>query len=132
VSDLGATYHTDSLQDSQVCPDVIIECTGVAPVILEAITGGGQNAITCLTGISGVGRKTPIDIGDFNRTAVLQNDVIFGTVNANKRHYAAAAAALAAADTSWLERMITRRVNIDNFRDAFDQQDDDVKVVLDF
>ncbi|OUM42510.1 glucose 1-dehydrogenase [Arthrobacter sedimenti] len=132
VRDLGATYHTDSLQDSQVRPDVIIECTGVAPVILEAITGGGLNAITCLTGISGVGRKTPIDLGDLNRTAVLQNEVIFGTVNANKRHYTAAGEALAAADTSWLERLITRRVSIDNFRDAFDQQDDDVKVVLDF
>jgi threonine dehydrogenase-like Zn-dependent dehydrogenase len=132
VRDLGAVYHTDSLQDSQVSPDVIIECTGVAPVILEAMTGGGPNAITCLAGVSGVGQKTAIDIGDLNRTAVLQNDVIFGTVNANKRHYTAAAAALAAADTSWLERLITRRVGIDDFRDAFDQQDDDVKVVLDF
>ncbi|WP_181033628.1 glucose 1-dehydrogenase [Arthrobacter sp. SX1312] len=132
VRDLGAVYHTDSLQDSQVRPDVIIECTGVAPVILEAITGGGQNSITCLTGISGVGGKTPTDIGDLNRTTVLQNEVIFGTVNANKRHYTSAAAALAAADESWLERMITRRVRIDDFRDAFEQHDDDVKVVLDF
>lgn len=131
VRDLGAIYHTDSLQESQLRPDVIIECTGVAPVILEAITGAGQNAITCLAGISGVGRKTPVDIGSLNRTAVLQNDVIFGTVNANKRHYTAAGVALAAADESWLERLITRRVGIDDFRDAFDQQDDDVKVVLD-
>lgn len=131
VRDLGATYHTEPLQDSQMRPDVIIECTGVTPVILEAITGGGRNAITCLTGVSGVGRKTPIDIGDLNRTAVLENDVIFGTVNANKRHYTAAGAALAAADPSWLERLITRRVTLDNVRDAFEQQDDDVKVVLD-
>lgn len=131
VQDLGATYHSDSLPDSQVQPDVIIECTGVAPVILQAITGGRRNAITCLTGVSGVGRKTPVDIGDLNRTAVLENDVIFGTVNANKRHYIAAGEALAAADVSWLERLITRRVGIDDFREAFDHQDDDVKVVLD-
>lgn len=131
VKDLGASYHTESLQSSGVRPDVVIECTGVTPVILDAIARGGRNAITCLTGVSGTGRETSIDIGGLNRTAVLENDVIFGTVNANKRHYAAAGAALAAADESWLERLITRRVKLTDFREAFEREDEDVKVILD-
>ena len=33
------------------------------------------------------------DFGQFNNTMVLNNDVVFGAVNANRRHYEIAAAA---------------------------------------
>ena len=62
----------------------------------------------------------------------LRTDVVFGTVNANRAHYEAAAAALATADRGWLSRLITRRVPLDRWREAFEKRDDDVKVVLDF
>ena len=53
----------------------------------------------------------PVDVGGARTaTMVLENDVVFGSVNANRRHYEAAAAALAAADRPWLGRLITRRV----------------------
>ena len=61
---------------------------------------------------------------------MLENDVVFGSVNANRRHYEAAAAALAAADRAWLERLITRRVPLDSWRDALTRQDHDIKVVV--
>ena len=44
---------------------------------------------------------------------VLENDVVFGSVNANRRHYEEAAEALAKADPAWLGRLITRRVPLD-------------------
>ena len=97
VAALGATYHADTLAESGVKGDVIVECTGAAPVISEAMTCGAIDAITCLTGVSDVGDQQPFDIGGFNRNTVLRNNVIFGSVNANKRHYEAAAAALTAA-----------------------------------
>ncbi len=53
-----------------------------------------------------------------------------GSVNANRRHYQAAADALAKADRSWLGRMISRTVPIDNLSEAFDRQPDDIKVVI--
>jgi threonine dehydrogenase-like Zn-dependent dehydrogenase len=53
-------------------------------------------------------------------------------VNANRRHYAAAADALAKADARWLERLITRRVPLSQWQDAFVRRPDDIKVVLDF
>ena len=61
---------------------------------------------------------------------MLENDVVFGTVNANRRHYEAGAAALAAADRDWLARLITRRVPLADFADGFARRPDDVKVVL--
>jgi threonine dehydrogenase-like Zn-dependent dehydrogenase len=130
VHDLGATYHTKSLPDSGLEPDIVIECTGVASVVVDAITHNAANGICCLTGVSSGGRTLPLDIGEINRTAVLSNDVIFGTVNANRRHYEAAAQALVAADKEWLARLITRRVPLDQFQDGFARHAEDVKVVL--
>jgi hypothetical protein len=53
-----------------------------------------------------------------------------GSVNANRRHYQAAAEALAAADRDWLERLITRRVPLESYEDALETRPDDVKVVI--
>ena len=66
-----------------------------------------------------------------NRELVLENELVFGTVNANRRHYQAAAAGLAKADQSWLERLISRRVPLDRWSDALQRRPDDVKAVID-
>lgn len=131
VKDLGAIYHTDTLTDSGVRADVLVECTGVASVILETITRGAPDAIACLTGVSSTGRTMPVDVGGLNRAEVLRNEVVFGSVNANRRHYEAAVKALVKADAGWLGRLITRRVALADFADAFARRPDDVKVVLD-
>ena len=131
VRALGATYHSEALPVSGLAPDVIVECTGVPTVVLESLTLGAADRITCLTGVSGTGESLPLDIGALNRDTVLRNDVVFGSVNANRRHYEQAAAALSRADASWLARLITRRVPLEEFADAFDRRSDDVKVVLD-
>ena len=51
-------------------------------------------------------------------------------VNANRRHYEQAAHALAKADPDWLESLITRRVPIDRWQEAFARGPNDVKVLL--
>jgi threonine dehydrogenase-like Zn-dependent dehydrogenase len=86
--------------------------------------------ITVLTGVSSGGRKLAVDPGELNRGLVLENDAVVGSVNANLRHYALAAQALAAADLSWLDRLVSRRVPLVDFAEAFEPRDDDVKVVL--
>jgi hypothetical protein len=63
---------------------------------------------------------------------VLGNQVAFGTVNANRQHYEAAAAALARADRSWLAGLISRRVPLDRWMEALEDRRDDIKVVIDF
>jgi len=130
VRDLGATYHHESLPDSKVLGDVLVECTGVPSVIVDVLTHSATDSIACLTGVSAVGHVLPLDIGGLNRSAVLANDVVFGTVNANRRHYEAAAQALLAADQSWLARLITRRVPLADYPTAFARGPQDVKVVL--
>ncbi|MCU1572868.1 MAG: theronine dehydrogenase [Micrococcaceae bacterium] len=130
VRSLGATYHAESLADSGLKPDIVVECTGVPAVVLQAIGCTGTDSITCLTGVSGAGEMLRVDVGGLNRDAVLENSVIFGTVNANRRHYQAAVDALQKADQDWLGRLITRRVPLQEFEDALKRRPDDVKVVL--
>ncbi|MFG3497671.1 hypothetical protein [Streptomyces sp. NPDC047928] len=76
------------------------------------------------------GRHLTVDAGAVNRELVLENDVVVGSVNAGMTHYQQAAEALAAADVSWLRGLISRRVPLDLFREAFTRRDDDVKVVI--
>ena len=131
VADLGASYHTGTLSEAGAHADVIIECTGAGELVLDAIAKAGPDGIVCLTGVSAAGRTLTIDAGALNRELVLDNGVVFGTVNANRRHYQAAAAALAKADQRWLERLITRRVPLSRWSDALQRRPDDVKPVLD-
>jgi hypothetical protein len=71
-----------------------------------------------------------VDEGALNRSMVLENVAVVGSVNANRRHYEAAAAALAQADRSWLERVVSRRVPLLQWQDALTRQPDDVKVIV--
>lgn len=132
VKDLGATYHTGAAKNVCADADIVIECTGVGQVVLDVMQCHVPDGIVCLTGISAGGRQVPIDAAGLNRLMVLENDVVFGSVNANRRHYEAAADALAKADISWLDRLITRRVPLRRWADALDRQPTDVKAVIDF
>lgn len=134
VHALGAEYHTGDLSSllRQAQPDIIMECTGAASIVLEVIQQNARGGIVCLVGVSAAGRQIPVDIGSLNRSIVLENDVIFGSVNANRRHYEAAAEALRQADRAWLRRLITRRVPIERWTEAFERHEEDIKVVIDF
>ena len=132
VQYLGGKYHTGALDKLGLKPDVIIECTGVASVIVEALNLLGSDGILCLAGVSSQGQNVTLDIGTINRTMVLENSVVFGTVNANRKHYVMAADALAQADSGWLSRMISRRVQIADWQKAFQRDPDDIKVVIEF
>jgi len=130
VRDLAATYHHDLDAALAVQPDVIIEATGAAPVVQAVLDATAPAGIVCLTGVSASGHDLRLDLGALNRELVLENNVIVGSVNANLRHYRLAADALAAADRAWLERMISRRVPLARAAEAFEDRDDDVKVVV--
>ena len=97
----------------------MIEATGVGALVFVGDAGRGADGITVLTGVSSRGRTVRVDAGELNRDIVLDNDVVVGSVNANLRHYTKAAEALAAADLDWLGRVVTRRVPLEDFADAF-------------
>jgi threonine dehydrogenase-like Zn-dependent dehydrogenase len=129
VARLGGTYHAhDASAAGKV--DIVVEATGAPAVVAQALRGTTRNGIVCLTGVSSGGRPLDFDVGGFNRDVVLENDVVFGTVNANRRHYEAGATALGNADRDWLRALITRRVPLERWHEALERKPDDVKVVV--
>jgi threonine dehydrogenase-like Zn-dependent dehydrogenase len=133
VADADATYHSGDLAElAALDADIIIECTGAAPVVTAVMRHNARNAIVCLAGLSAGAHEMPLDVAALNQSLVLQNDLVFGTVNANRAHYELAAQALDRADRSWLQRLISRRVALDEWQSALQPAADDIKVIIDF
>ena len=133
VRGLGGTFHLEKLTDlGSFKPDILMECTGAPSVVRDALGRTAPGGIVCLVGVSSPGHDLDIDVGRLNRTMVLDNDTVFGSVNANRRHYEDAVAALERADPTWLARLITRRVPVEQWTQSLVSQPDDIKVVVDF
>jgi glucose 1-dehydrogenase len=132
VRALGATYHQGSAKDIGFEPDVVVECTGVGQVIADAVHAVGAGGVVCLTGVGSGGRTVGLPTADVASALVLRNNVVVGSVNANKRHWYKAAEALARAERSWLARLLSRRERPEALALAFERRADDIKVAIQF
>jgi threonine dehydrogenase-like Zn-dependent dehydrogenase len=132
VKALGAIYHTGPVSELGLAPDIIVECTGAAPLTRAAAEAAAPGAILCLTGVGGPVVPDASAPTTLLTDMVLKNLVVFGSVNANRRHYYRAAQVLARADRSWLEQLVTRSVGPDAFEHALERAPDDIKVVIEF
>ena len=132
VRALGAAYHTGSVGSIGFAPDIIVECTGVGQLVVDAIEAVGAGGVVCLTGVGSGGSTRGRAAADVAAASVLKNNVVVGSVNANKRHWYKASEALARADRSWLARLITRREAPEHFAQALERGPDDIKVIVEF
>src|SRR5512143_3945055 len=132
VRALGATYHAGAVADIGFQPDVILECTGVGAVIADALRVVSSGGVVCLTGVGSGGRIGTLPIADMAAHVVLRNNVVVGSVNANKRHWYRAGETLARADRSWLAHLVSRRARPEEFASALNREPDDIKVVIQF
>ncbi|MEO1616593.1 MAG: glucose 1-dehydrogenase [Planctomycetota bacterium] len=132
VAELGATYHNGPIADIGIEPDVIIECTGAGVVISDAIQGIAAGGVVCLTGIGYGGMLMGAAVADVASSIVLKNNIIVGSVNANKRHWYKAGQMLAQADRNWLTKLLTRRVTPEDYESALHRDANDIKVVVEF
>lgn len=128
--DLGAVYHAGTLEEAGDMFDVVVECTGVGPVVFHAIEHLAANGVMVLTGISGAGRTRELAVDVLNKDLVLANKAVVGSVNANRRHYEQATEALAKADPGWLDRLVTRWVPLAAWAEALERREGDVKTVV--
>jgi threonine dehydrogenase-like Zn-dependent dehydrogenase len=128
----GKRYFSldEALEQSQ--PDVVMECTGAEAVIAALLGRTAPAGIVCLLGVSAPGHRVDVDIGAINRTTVLDNDVVFGSVNANRDHYQHAVQALMSADRNWLGGLITRRVPVERWSEALEHREGDIKTIIEF
>lgn len=113
--------------------DIIIEATGSAKMAFSAMEILGTNGVLCLTSITGGQNKIEIPADKINLDMVLGNKLVFGTVNANRRYFETGVAHFKTFQSLWpglLEKMITRRVTMDNFTEGLNRRREDIKTVL--
>jgi len=122
-----------ALADEIGAVDIVVEATGFSPLAFDAIDMVGTNGIVCLTGVSGGSRKLEVPADHLNLEMVLSNKVVFGSVNANRRHFESGVRHLREIESLWpglLSRMITRRLKLKDFARAFERSPDSVKSIV--
>jgi len=125
----------DSLPLSVGRIDVVFEATGALPVVYPAMRLLGPNGVCILSSVTGGAHELNVDLATWNREVVLGNRLVFGTVNAARRHFEAGVRDFEAAQErlpGWMERMITRRMPYADVARALERSPDDIKTVLEF
>ncbi|HKU40554.1 MAG TPA: glucose 1-dehydrogenase [Polyangiales bacterium] len=129
---LGARYYHAGIAVLRGQVDVIVECTGSPELVVDALCSAAANGVVCLAGVSSGARSVKLAASKLNNELVLENGVVFGSVNANRRHYAQACSALEQAAPSFLRALITRVLPVERYAEAFERRPDDIKTVLQF
>ena len=125
----------DHTLEQEVGPiDIIIEATGYSPLAFAAMDVVGPNGVVCLLGISPGSRELTIDASRLNLEMVMGNKLLFGAVNSNRRHFESGVLHMQEIEERWpglLEKMITRRVPLQQFTVDDIDKPGDLKVVVD-
>ena len=139
VEAIGANYLDD--RDSLITElprqignlDLIVEATGNSTVAFQAMNALGINGVLCLMGVSTGEKPLEICADCLNMEMVLGNKVVFGTVSSNRGHFERAVQSLAKIEQrwpGWLARLITRRLNLGDFKDTLHPTPDSIKTVV--
>ena len=121
---LGAEYVSTKTTDlAETGPfDIVIEAAGSAQLMLDALGLLGRSGVACLLGIDGREGKAQIENKVIGIDAVLENRVLFGSVNARRGDWETGVDALDRAREQFpgaLEELIGLRVALDRFEEAF-------------
>jgi threonine dehydrogenase-like Zn-dependent dehydrogenase len=139
LESIGAIYHTtDEIEIARAGEtlgrlDLIVEATGVPQVIFAAMQSIGRNGVLALLGISGGNRELNVPGAQINLQLVLGNEMIFGSVNANRRYFEMGVKHFAVFEQRWpgaMQKLITRRVPFSDYQSALDRRPEDIKTVL--
>jgi glucose 1-dehydrogenase len=116
--------------------DLIVEATGVAPVAYELLNALGVNGVLVFTGVPGDrGGEFQLQGAHLMRQQVLWNQIVMGSVNANRSYFVQAVKDLAEMALRWPEALamvITAHHQMEDFESALTTQPrDEVKAVFD-
>jgi len=114
-------------------PDFIVEATGNARVVFDAMKIIGTNGVMCLLSVTGGDAKSEEPVDRINQRLVVGNQVVFGSVNANPRHFAMGVKDFVAIEKKWpgvMSRLLTNRIPWENHKTWFSERGSGIKATL--
>ena len=114
--------------------DLVVEATGNAQVMADSIGMLRRSGVACLLGLDSRKQSVELDGRVLGVDAILENRVVFGSVNANRVDWLAAVDSLGRARERWpdvLPQFVGLRVPLDRFSEAFEHEGVKATLVLD-
>jgi threonine dehydrogenase-like Zn-dependent dehydrogenase len=125
---IGARYvalseETISSLINRIGPaDLVVEASGNPEVFSSTLRFLGRNGLLCMMGLPHEGLSEMLDVADVGRRLVTHNQVILGSVSANRRHFEQALRSLGRIREQWpgvLEALVALRMSFaEGWRDA--------------
>jgi len=113
--------------------DLVVECTGSSTVVFTAMQILSPDGLLCLLSVTGGDKMELEPTARINQELVLRNNVVFGSVNANPRHYRRGIRDLVAIERAHpgaLASLITRRLPWTEYNVWFAQHAPGIKTTL--
>jgi threonine dehydrogenase-like Zn-dependent dehydrogenase len=113
--------------------DLVIEAAGNAQLMADTLGLLRRSGVACLLGIDPRVQRVELDGRTIGLDTILENRVLFGSVNAARQDWLAAVADLDRARELWpdeLEQFVNLRVPLDRFEDAFAHRGGKATLVL--
>jgi threonine dehydrogenase-like Zn-dependent dehydrogenase len=135
VEQSGARYastHDNDLSELGTF-DLVIEAAGNAQMMARTLGLLRRSGVACLLGIDPRVQTVEVDGRVLGVDTILENRVLFGSVNAHRQDWLAAVADLDRARERWteaLEQFVTLRVPLDRFPEAFEHRGGKATLVL--
>lgn len=114
--------------------DIVMEATGRVEVALEALRLLGPNSVLCFLGVYREKRACE-EFGRVLTTMVLGNRLMFGSVSSNRGHFERGIKDMSEIKRRYgnvLDMLITRKVYLTDFEEAFELKREDVKTIIYF
>ena len=135
VEQSGARYvstHDNELSELGKF-DLVIEAAGNAQLMAQTLGLLRRSGVACLLGIDPRAQTVELDGPVLGVDTILENHVLFGSVNAQRQDWLAAVDDLGRARERWpeaLEQFVTLRVPLDRFPEAFEHRGGKATLVL--
>jgi threonine dehydrogenase-like Zn-dependent dehydrogenase len=113
--------------------DLVIEAAGNAQVMAETLGLLRRSGLACLLGIDPREQTVGVEGRVLALDVILENRVLFGSVNARREDWLAAVAALDEAQRRWPEALasfVGLRVPLDHFQEAFEHRGSKATLVI--
>jgi threonine dehydrogenase-like Zn-dependent dehydrogenase len=132
------TYLRDNIPFEQIRSmygemDIILEATGFSPLVFHSLPLLHANGSMCLLGIPVGSHTMTINASQLFTRMVLGNQVLFGSVNANRKYFEMGLEDMRKIENRYpglLKKLITQRLAMADFRKAFELYPDHIKTTV--